>query len=183
MVKSEFDHVSENYSNLPLQGDRALDRLTDEMIDGFSDSDYHLVLRQQNYPYLETNSEELGGKRHGIDQQGEFRLATIDIDDRIIEAYMTAIPEYEDERKQQLERAADAIAVFNDQADEEWVLRGNFFPENRVYNTPEHDYEPGVYTNQEAMEALQESDAFAELSSDFFGGWLEITGRTMLERR
>jgi hypothetical protein len=183
MVTADFEQVSSRYDDLTLQGDRVLDRLTDDAIDDFEQADYHLVIRDQPYPVLETNTEQIGDLRQGVNTKGVFRLATVNVEDQEIGTYMSSIPEFADERKKQLETIADSVSTFNDQADEEWRVRGYFFPERAVYNVPSHDYGQGVYTTPEAMEEIRQSDAFAELSEDFFDGWLEISENTMLERR
>lgn len=178
-----FDSVSNEYGALPFEGDRALDKLTDEVIDGFGDADYQLVLRDQEYPYLDTNTDELGNARHGIDEKGVLRLATIDVEDQVIEAYMTAIPAFEPERREQLEKLAESVDHFNQATGSDWSLRGVLYREDAIYNLVDHDYAPGVYTESRELDVLRASEPFADLSRGFFGGWLEISGRTMLERR
>lgn len=182
MVRA-FDTVSNEYDSLPFQGDRVLDKLTDNVIDGFDDADYHLVVRGQEFPYLETNTPDIDGPRPGIDAKGELPLALVNAEEQVIEAYMSSIPRFEGEREEQLERFADSVEYFNEETGSDWSVRGVLYREDAVWNVDEHDYDAGVYTTPEDMDVLRQSGPFAVLSSDFFGGWLEISPRTMLERR
>lgn len=180
----EYDVVSPELEHAARHGERPLDIKTREKIDEFDESNYDLIVRGVGFPYTEQNFPNAPNHvTYGLHELGETPLALFDIDQTKVELIDSAIPRYVDEREEKLEKFVSAVQNVNEAADTDWRVTGTLHLEEPFYHASETSDIEGVHYTEGSLERIRDSEDFADLSSGFYGGWLEISPQELLTRK
>lgn len=177
-----FDNVTDEYSAVVWEGKRAIEQKKQDLLGDLRAGEYDIVIKDHPYPWTEHNSESIPSHvDEGVHHKSDVNLAAVDIDKGVIENYMFSIPEYEGDRRQKMQRFKDSVDEVNRELGTEWTVIGTLEYEEGMYNEPERDRNPEVYTSEESLANIRASEEFSELSRGLFGGFLEIGEEDKIE--
>lgn len=165
-----FDVVRET----PRQDKDPLELLLEQEKRGLKGGEYDLVAADQPYPYTEQNHIELRDDiEPGEQEKGRLKLMALDTVAEEIRVFLSSIPEYRDERRDQAMRAKRSVEQVNLEYDLDWDVSIVYY-EDVLRNTFTGPSQNKVFSTEEGYQNLKESESFSQFSKGMFDGWLQI---------